>query len=95
VTRSVAIFADRAIFRDVQAQKISISVGKEQLAAAKRIAKREGLSLSAVFMRGLAKELEAEERRAALDELVKNVPPLSNKRKREIRAAWGRKGAAA
>lgn len=79
----------------VQAKKISISVGKEQLAAAKRIAKREGLSLSAVFVRGLERELEAEERRAALEELVRGLPPLSTKRKRELRASRERKTRAA
>lgn len=79
----------------VQAKKISISVGKEQLAAAKRIAKRDGLSLSAMFMRGLERELEAEERRAALEELVRDLPPLSNKRKRGLRASWERKTRAA
>lgn len=79
----------------VQAKKISISVGKEQLAAAKRIAKRDGLSLSAMFMRGLERELEAEERRAALEELVRDLPPLSSKRKRELRASWERKKRAA
>jgi hypothetical protein len=79
----------------VEARKISISVGKKQLAAARRIAKREGLSLSAVFMRGLEKELEAEERRAALEELVQGIPPISSERKRAIRASWERKTRAA
>jgi hypothetical protein len=79
----------------MEARKISISVGKEQLAAAKQLAKREGLSLSAVFMRGLERELEAEERRAALEELVRDIPPVSTKRKREVRAAWERKTKAA
>jgi uncharacterized membrane protein len=79
----------------MQARKISISVGRELLAAAKRIAKRDRLSLSAVFMRGLERELEADERRAALEELVRNVPPVPNKRKREIRASWERKTKAA
>lgn len=79
----------------MQAKKISISVGKDQLAAAKRIAKREGLSLSAVFMRGLERELEAEERRQALEELARDTPPVSSKRKREVRASWERKPKAA
>lgn len=79
----------------MHAKKISISVGASQLAAAKRIAKREGLSLSAVFMRGLERELEAEERRAALEDIVRDVPPVSSKRKREIRASWERKTRAA
>ena len=79
----------------MEAKKISISVGKQQLAAARRIAKRDGLSLSAVFMRGLERELEAEERRAALEELVRDVPPVSSKRKREVRASWERKTRAA
>jgi hypothetical protein len=79
----------------MEARKISISVGKEQLAAAKLLAKREGLSLSAVFMRGLARELEAEERRAALEEFVRDLPPVSSKRKREVRAAWERRTKAA
>jgi hypothetical protein len=79
----------------MEARKISISVGKGQLAAAKLLAKREGLSLSAVFMRGLARELEAEERRAALEEFVRDLPPVSSKRKREVRAAWERKTKAA
>jgi hypothetical protein len=79
----------------VDAKKISISVGKAQLAAARGIAKREGISLSAVFMRGLERELEAEERRSALDELVRDVPLVSSKRKREIRASWERKTRAA
>jgi hypothetical protein len=79
----------------MEAKKISISVGKKQLAAAKAIAKREGLSLSAVFMRGLERELEAEERRAALEELVRDVPRVSSKRKREVRARWERKTNAA
>ncbi|MBX3186795.1 MAG: hypothetical protein KF819_07255 [Labilithrix sp.] len=79
----------------MDAKKISISVGKRQLAAAKQIAKREGLSLSAVFMRGLERELEAEERRAALEELVRDVPPVSSKRKREVRASWRGKTRAA
>ena len=77
------------------AKKISISVGKDQLAAAKRIAKRDGLSLSAVFMRGLTRELEAEERRQALEELVRDIPPVSSRRKREVRASWERKTRAA
>ena len=71
----------------MEAAKISISVGKKQLAAARSIAKRAGVSLSAVFMRGLDKEIEAEDRRAALDELVRDVS-VSAKRKREIRASW-------
>ncbi|MBS2014276.1 MAG: hypothetical protein JST00_15425 [Deltaproteobacteria bacterium] len=79
----------------MDARKISISVGKSQLAAARRIAKREGLSLSAVFMRGLERELEAEERRSALEELVRDVPAVSAKRKREIRATWERRTRAA
>lgn len=79
----------------MNAKKISISVGKEQLAAAKKIAKRDGLSLSAVFMRGLGRELEAEERRAALDELVRDIPPVPRERKRAVRASWERKTRAA
>jgi hypothetical protein len=79
----------------MDAKKVSISVGKKQLAAAKQIAKREGLSLSAVFMRGLEREIEAEERRAALEELVRDIPPVSSKRKREVRASWERKTKAA
>lgn len=79
----------------MDAKKISISVGSAQLAAARRIAKREGISLSAVFMRGLERELEAEERRAALEELVRDAPQVSPKRKREIRASWERKTRAA
>jgi hypothetical protein len=74
----------------MSAKKISISVGAAQLVAARRIAKREGLSLSAVFMRGLERELEAEQRRAALEELVRDMPPVSAKRKSEIRASWAR-----
>jgi hypothetical protein len=74
----------------MSAKKISISVGPTQLAAARRIAKREGISLSAVFMRGLERELEAEQRRAALEELVRDLPPVSAKRKSEIRASWER-----
>ena len=77
------------------AKKISISVGAPQLAAARRIAKREGLSLSAVFLRGLERELEAEERRAALEELVRDIPPVAPERKQEIRAGWKRKTRAA
>ncbi len=79
----------------MEAKKISISVGKKELAAARLIAKRAGLSLSAVFMRGLEREIEANERRAALEELVRDMPPVSNKRKREIRASWQRKAKAA
>ena len=79
----------------MQAKKISISVGKKQLVAAQRIAKREGVSLSAVFIRGLERELEAEERRAALEELVQGIPPVSDKRKRAVRASWERKTRAA
>jgi hypothetical protein len=75
----------------VEAKKISISVGKKQLAAARAIAKREGLSLSAVFMRGLERELEAEARRTALEALVRDMPPVSAERKRAIRAGWERK----
>ena len=86
----VAIFTDGATVHCVDAKKISISVGKAQLATAKRIAKREGLSLSAVFVRGLERELEAEERRHALSQLVRDFPAVSAKRKREIRAAWER-----
>jgi hypothetical protein len=77
------------------AKKISISVGPAQLAAARRIAKREGISLSAVFVRGLERELEAEERRAALEELVRDIPPVTPERKRELRARWQRKTRAA
>ncbi|MDP9000050.1 MAG: hypothetical protein M3O46_08065 [Myxococcota bacterium] len=40
----------------MDAKKISISVGKRQLEAARKIARRESLSLSGVFMRGLEKE---------------------------------------
>ena len=79
----------------MEARKISISVGKQQLAVAKQLAKRAGLSLSAVFMRGLERELEAEERRAALAELAREIAPVSSKRKREVRAAWERKTKAA
>ncbi len=79
----------------MEAKKISISVGKKQLAAAKLIAKREGLSLSAVFMRGLGREIEALQRREALEELVRDIPPVSSKRKREVRASWQRRAKAA
>lgn len=79
----------------MDAKKVSISVGQKELAAARQIAKRLGLSLSAVFMRGLERELEAEERRAALEKLVRDFPPVSEKRKREIRARWDRKTKAA
>lgn len=79
----------------MQAKKISVSVGAKQLSAAKGIAKREGLSLSAVFMRGLEREIEAEKRRAALEELAQDTPPVSKKRKREIRARWERRTKAA
>jgi hypothetical protein len=79
----------------MEARKISISVGKKQLAVAKEIAKREGISLSAVFMRGLEREVQAEERRAALAELVRDVPPVSAKRKKQVRAQWERKTKAA
>ena len=75
----------------VQAKKISISVGKRQLALARQIAKREGLSLSAIFIRGLDRELEAEERRAALEELVRDLPPVPREPQRQVRAAWERK----
>lgn len=79
----------------MDAKKISISVGKKQLAAARKIARRDSLSLSAVFVRGLEKEIEAEERRRALEELVREIPPVSSKRKKEIRASWNRKSKAA
>lgn len=71
------------------AKRISISIGSAQLAALRRIAKRDGTSLSAVLMRGLNRELAAEERRAALEELVRHSPEVSTDRKREIRASWG------
>lgn len=74
------------------AKTISISIRSSQLAAARRIAQREGRSLSAVFMRGLERELEAEERRLALEEIVRDSPKVSAKRKREIRASWGETG---
>ena len=77
------------------ATKISISVGSKQLRAAREIANRDGVSLSAVFLRGLERELEAEERRAALEEFLRDVPKLSSKRKRELRARWERKTKAA
>src|SRR5690349_15995059 len=79
----------------MSAKKISISVGVAQLAAARRVAKRDGISLSAVFVRGLERELEEDNRRAALVELVRDVPPVSPKRKRKIRASWERKTRAA
>ncbi len=79
----------------MDAKKVSISVGQKELAAARQIAKREGLSLSAVFMRGLEKEIHAEERRIALEKLVRDFPPVGPKRKREIRAGWERKTKAA
>ena len=73
------------------AKKISISVAPRPLAAARRIAKREGISLSAVFVRELEREVEAVERGAALDELARDLPKVSPERKREIRAIWQRK----
>ncbi|MCL2776437.1 MAG: hypothetical protein FWD73_00425 [Polyangiaceae bacterium] len=76
------------------ATKISISVGAKQLAVAKNIARNEGISLSAVFVRGLQREVEAEERRQALDELVRDIPPVSISRQREVRASWARKSKA-
>ncbi len=79
----------------MDAKKISISVGKKELATARQIAKREGLSLSAVFLRGLEKEIEAQERREALEELVRDVPSVSPRRKREVRASWQRRAKAA
>jgi hypothetical protein len=79
----------------MSAKKISISIGAGALAGARRIAKREGISLSALFVRGLERELEEEARRAALEELVRGIPPVSPKRKREIRASWERKTRAA
>lgn len=79
----------------MDAKKVSISVGQRELAAARRVATRDGLPLSAVFMRGLARELEAEERRMALEELGRELPRVSEKRKRESRAQWSRKKTAA
>ena len=79
----------------MQAKKLSISVGQKQLQAARRIADEEGISLSAVFIRSLAKEIEAEERRRALEELVRDFPAVSPKRKKEIRASWARRTKAA
>lgn len=79
----------------MSAKKISISVGKKHLAVAKQIAEREGISLSAVFVRGLEREIEAEERRAALEELIHDVPAVSPRRKREVRSRWGGKTKAA
>ena len=92
---SVAIFTDAAIVVSMDAKKISISVGAKELAIAKSIASREGVSLSAIFVRGLGREIEAEARRAALEQLVRDVPPVSGPRKREIRAGWKRKPRAA
>jgi hypothetical protein len=94
-TVSVANLTDDGSLTFVSAKKISISVGSTRLALARRIAKREGISLSAVFVRALERELEAEQRRAALDELVRDIPPVSPKRKREIRASWERRTHAA
>lgn len=79
----------------MDAKKISISVGVKPLEAARRIAEQEGISLSAVFMRGLEKEIEAEERRRALEDLVRDFPAVSPKRKKEIRASWSRRTKAA
>ena len=79
----------------MDARKVSISVGQSELTVARQIAKREGISLSAVFMRGLAREVEAEERRAALESLVRDFPPITEKRKREVRARWSRSTKAA
>lgn len=79
----------------MSAKKISISVGSTQLAAARQIAKREGISLSAVFVRALDRELEAEQRRAALEELARDIPPVAAKRKSEIRARWERSSSSA
>lgn len=49
-------------------------VGPARLARARRIAKREAISLSAVFVRAVDRELEAEQRRAAFEELVHEIP---------------------
>jgi len=76
----------------MRAKRISISIEGAKLAGARRIAKRDGTSLSAVFLRGLDRELEAEERRAALEELVRESPNVSVERKREIRATWRQGG---
>jgi hypothetical protein len=79
----------------MDAKKVSISVGKKELATARLIAKQEGLSLSAVFVRGLHLEIAVQKRREALADLVKELPPLSSARKRELWSSWQRKANAA
>lgn len=82
-------------FQSMPATRISIAVGSKQLRAAREIAKRDGVSLSAAFLRGLERELDADERRASLAAFLRDVPPISRKRKRELRARWQRKTKAA
>jgi hypothetical protein len=81
----------RPILKGMPVKRVRHCVGARQLGAARAIAEREGVSLSTVFLRGLERELEAVERRSALEEFLRDVPPLSPKRKSAIRARWERK----
>jgi hypothetical protein len=72
-------------------QKTSVALGKEELAAAKRAAAAEGLSLSA-FLTNLVRAHVAQEARfAAMDRYLKVYAPgfrMSKKAQAAIEAEW-------
>ena len=79
---------------EMASAKVSIAIGREDLAAARRAAKREGLSLSAFFSRAVRAQLEEHERREAGYRLLATFDPAeapSLERQQELLALWQRR----
>lgn len=65
--------------------KISVAVGQEELAWAKKVAKLRGKSLSAVVTEALAEQRRIEAMKDVLDWLSEGQPPLTSKERAAAR----------
>jgi predicted nucleic acid-binding protein len=68
------------------AEKISVSLGQEDLAWARRTARRETKSLSAVIAEALRRQRQAEARSRLLSDL--GTDDISEEDREQLRAQW-------
>jgi hypothetical protein len=79
---------------DMASAKVSITIPRADLAAARLAAAREGLSLSAFFSRAVRSELEEHQRREAARRLIATFDPAGSpslERQQELLALWNRR----
>lgn len=73
-------------------EKISITIGRNELRRAKKVAAHEGFSLSTFISRAVRESLEERERRDAALELIATFPPEDRATPEEVAAfleSWG------